>query len=193
MFLKLKPFQAFSRFEFKDPDTRMLHKAPDLSNLYNLIIRYRAQNNLPPLEALNHVVENYLCSLPENCYKCQENEEVDRKFSAYIRGGVALLKNMFFRRFASQEVAETRAAQCVKCPYNVFPDKGPFLQWADDIAIAQVGDRKVSVTDKLGNCAVCSCVIKSKVFYDGKLDKFPDDQLVKMKSVSCWQLPLAGQ
>lgn len=193
MFRRFKAFEASPIYQFKDPDTGFIQKAASLTELYKNIIMYRLQNNLEAIESLREVVENYLCGLPENCNKCQENVEIERSFSQYIKGGIALLKNMAFNRFVTQDVAEKRALQCTQCKFNVFPDRGPFLKWADEIAVSQVGERKTSYDNELGNCEVCTCVLKSKVFYDGKLDKFSDEEVVKMKSVSCWQLQLSGQ
>lgn len=192
MFKKFKPFEASSRIEFKDPDTGFIYIAKTLPELYVYIQKYRVQNGLPALDGLREVVENYLCTLPENRYKCN-HVEVPRSFSMYIKGGIALLKNMAFSRFVPQKVAEERAAQCVGCEHNVFPDKGPFMRWADEIAVSQVGERKTALDAQLGNCAVCSCVLRSKCHYGGKLDPFPPEELVKLKSVKCWQLKLSGQ
>ena len=195
MFRKFLPFQASSRLEFKDPDSGYIHTGKTLPELYTNIIRYRVQNGYELLEALPEVVDNYLCGLPENCNKCTgiEVKELNRSFQQYIKGGVALLKNIIFRKFARLDVAEARAKQCISCKYNVFPDKDLFLEWSDNIAIMQVGERKVSVHEQLASCDVCTCNLRSKVFFDGKLDKFKDDEVVKLKSVKCWQLELSGQ
>jgi len=193
MFLRFKPFEASWTFQFKDPDTAFTYHSHNLTELYRRIILYRQQNNLEMIEELPQVVENYLCGLPENVGKCQENIELDRKFTAYVKGGVSLLKNMLFGLYAKREVAEKRALQCVSCPNNVFPDKGAFLKWSDDIAIAQVGERKVTVHEQLGSCKVCSCPLRSKVFFEGKIAPFPEEELVELKKVSCWQLSLSGQ
>jgi hypothetical protein len=193
MLRRFRPFEASPIYQFKDPDTGHLYKEPSLKQLYTAIITYRIQNRLDAIEHLKEVVENYLCGLPENCNKCQPNEQLHRSMYTYIKGGVALLKNMFFQKFVTQTEAEKRAEQCVTCEYNVFPDKGPFMAWADEIAISQVGERKCSKDKYLGSCAVCTCVLKSKVHFDGTLEKFPEEELVKLKSVKCWQLKLSGQ
>jgi len=193
MFRRFRAFEAPANLTFKDPDTGHVYKSTTFSSLYTDIIRYRQQNNLEPLEGLREVVENYLCGLPENNGKCQQNTEMSRSFSQYVQGGIALLKNIAYRKFASQREAEERAHQCLKCEFNVFPDKGNFLNYADNIAIMQVGERKTSLDKDLGNCAVCTCVLRSKVHYDGKLNKFSAEELVKLKKVNCWQLKLSGQ
>lgn len=192
IFRKFKPFESSGTVEFKDPDTGYVHKGKNLNELYVGIIRYRVQNELDPIENLNEVVENYLCGLPENCNKCH-GVELHRSLYQYIKGGVALLKNMYFQKFAPQSVAEERGRQCVKCVHNVFPDKDMFMGWADDFAIMQVGENKVSMHNELASCEVCTCSLRSKVFFDGELDKFKEDEVAKMKAVNCWQLKLSKQ
>lgn len=187
MFKKFKPFEAPSSIEFKDPDTGHIYKSKTYAGLYKDIIQYRAQNNLEQIENLKETVENYICTLPENCNKCT-GVELHRSFYQYIKGGVALVKNIAFRQFASLEVAEKRALQCVSCENNVFPDKDNFLAWSDNIAIMQVGERRSSLHDKLGNCAVCSCPLKSKVFVDGVLPAPTKEEEEGFKKVNCWQL-----
>jgi hypothetical protein len=192
MLKKFKPFEATDNYTFKDPDTGHVYKEKTLKQLYTAITIYRIQNRLEVIEYLNEVVENYLCSLPENCNKCR-TEELKRSMYLTIQGGIALLKNMFFQKFATQEVAEKRAAQCVTCKFNIFPDRHGFIKYADDIAIKQIGERKVSVEKELGSCEVCTCVLKSKCHFDGKLSKFNEEEVAKFKSVNCWQLKLSGQ
>lgn len=192
MFRKFKPFEASAVFQFKDPDTGHIYKASSLAELYKAIVSYRAQNTLPALEMLREVVENYLCGLPENANKCV-SVEMSRSVWKTIQGGIVLFKNLFFRKQVDQAVAEKRAAQCETCKFNVFPDRTNFTKWADDIAIMQVGERKVSNADKLGHCSICQCNLRAKVFFDGKLPKFPEEELVNLRSVRCWQIPLTGE
>lgn len=193
MLRQFKPFEASASYEFKDPDTGHIYREKSLRELYTAIASYRIQNRLDAIEYLKEVVENYMCCMPENCNKCRMVQNLERSLHAYIKGGVALLKNMMYRKYATQAVAETRALQCKDCVHNVFPDKGPFMSWADDIAISQVGDRKVSIEKELGSCEVCTCVLKSKVHFDGTLDKFTPEETAKLKAVKCWQLKLSGQ
>lgn len=152
------------------------------------ILSYRAQNGLPPIEALDRVLENYWCNLPENVGAC-ESVEIERGWLAYIHGGIALLRQMFYRAVVDQETADRRAAQCMACPFNVFPDKVGFLKWSDDIAEQSVGSKRAKHHDKLGNCEVCSCCLKAKVWYDKKNGAltFPKEQLELMAGVDCWQ------
>lgn len=192
MLRKFKPFEATTNFQFRDPDTGYNHRGKDRAELFRNIISYRLQNELEPIDHLNQVVENYLCGLPENCNKCV-GEELKRGFFTYVKGGVALVKQMIYKEFATQEVAEKRANQCVGCEHNYFPDRGPFIGWIDEIAISTVGERRSAKHDELGECSVCLCPLRSKVFFKGELPKFPEEELVKLRSVKCWQIELAGQ
>ena len=89
--------------------------------------------------------------------------------------------------FASQKEADRRAAICAVCPHNVFPDRGNFIRWADHMAVVSVGDRKSKHHDELGNCAVCTCPLRAKVFYTGK-NTLTEEQKIEMRKVNCWQV-----
>ena len=57
----------------------------------------------------------------------------------------------------------------------------------DEIAKATVGDRTTPYDEDLGNCEVCSCTNRAKVWYGGKF-KPSDKEIEKFKEVNCWQL-----
>lgn len=193
MLRRFKAFEAPDHYEFKDPDTGYVMKGPTIVTVINQINQYRAQNGLEILEQLPAVIEEYTCGLPENCNKCQPNTDLHRSIFLYVKGGVQLAKNALFRNFVTQAQAETRGQQCLGCRHNVFPDKTGFPAWADNVAVMQVGDRKVSMEKDLGNCEVCTCLLKSKVFQGGPLPKFPEDQVEKLRDVKCWQLKESNQ
>jgi len=189
---RFRPFEASRVFTFKDPDSGRTFTEKSMLELTKAVTSYRKQNRYEEIEQLSLVIENYLCGLPENFHKCQA-VELHRSFMGYVKGGIHLIKNLAFKRFCSPEEAEKRAAQCVKCPLNFFPDKTGFLKWSDAVAIREVGQRKTSVHDKLGSCAGCGCPLKSKVFCEGPLKAFTAEEVAKMKPVKCWQLKLSGQ
>lgn len=192
MFRKFRAFEASGSYSFVDPDTGHKFAAPKLDDLYRDINNYRRQNRLEEIESLPLVVENYLCGLPENQHKCQPMI-LHRSITEYIRGGIHLIRNLAFPKFAKQEVAEARASQCIKCPLNIFPNKDHFVAWSDGIAIKEVGERRTSVHEQLGSCAGCGCPLKSKVFVAGPLKPFKDEEVKLMRPVGCWQLGLSGQ
>lgn len=187
-FLQFKPFHTSKVWRFPDPDSGYMNVAENKADLIKSIVSYRGNNRLPPIEQLPRVLENYLCGLPENCGSC-EPKPLERGFLMTLRGGMALLEWVTFphEHTATQEEAEKRAEQCAACKFNVFPDKGPFVAWADDIALACIGDKKTSWNAVLGNCEVCSCVLRAKVFYKGD-PKFTPEQREQAASVNCWQL-----
>lgn len=189
MFLRFKAFQAPLFYEFVDPDTGRHFQNKDIPTLVTEIDNYREQNSLEELEELPLVIENYTCNLPQNIHKCQENKEVYRSFKQYARGGLALLTNMMYGKYVNQAAADLRADQCIHCPFNSSDKKFA----GDDIAIHMVGERKATHDELLGHCAVCSCNLKAKVFYGRRLPDFPEEELVQLRKVSCWQLALSGQ
>lgn len=187
MISKFKPFQGPLQHVFKDPDTGMMY-GPEQSKktLLDRITLFRQQNNLPEIEFLSDVVENYWCSLPENVGRC-EPKELSRGLLASIRGGIAVIKNYMYKSFVPQEVAESRAKQCASCKFNEMPVTAGVKHWLDLMAVNSVGDNRTPQYSRLGTCTVCTCPLNMKVFYDGKVPATPD-QVEKYKSVNCWQL-----
>lgn len=193
MFMKLKSFAGPKNYTFKDPDTGHTFNAPTRDALVKEIISYRLQNELPPIVHIQAVLENYWCGLPENQGSC-ESTKLRRGLFGYIQGGVVLLQNVFYgnKYIVEQEVADERSKQCKGCKFNSFPDKGPFIEWSDRLAEASLGSSKKSkYHDDLGNCDVCSCPLRAKVFYGGVV-KIEKAQKEKYKEVNCWQLKLEG-
>lgn len=190
MFKKFKAFEAPHSYNFRDPDTQAPFITATKQELINQVTAYREQNDLPRIEELEKVLENYWCGQVENSGKCVPDAEITRSLMTYIKGGVVLLSNMLYKKFATQEAADARAKQCTTCKYNSFPDKGPFFKWADDLAIQSVGQRKTTLDNEIGICAICTCNLRSKVHYGGTLDKFTPEQTKRLTEVSCWQLAL---
>jgi len=188
--LKFKALEAPDKFIFKDPDTGRDFLAADKATIIKQIVSYRAQNELEPLEYLGTVIEAYMCSIPEYRYKCEPSAKFSRSIFGYISGGMALLKNVFYgeHNMVIQKVADRRSSQCVFCRHNVFPDKSAFLRWSDDLAEAATHGRKAKYHNKLGNCTVCSCPLKPKVWYKGEGEKFSKEEVSAFMEVNCWQI-----
>ena len=186
-FLKFRPFNSPVRWQFKDPDSGRMHEGRDALSLHKNIVMYRKNNELEPIEELPAVVENYLCIQPENIGKCQENTQLSRSLWQSFRGGVVLLHNMLYKKFASQTQADARAQICITCPKNVFPEnKSVYIATADKIAEASTLGRKSKYHNELGNCIVCSCPLRCKVFYGEKITLTPEEKS-EMPDF-CWQL-----
>jgi len=163
---KLKPFMAARAIKFKDPDTGHHYYAKTRGELVQKIVNYRAQNELDPIESLDIVLEDYLCSLPENKHLCASHV-LERGFMGYVKGGVNLLMNMLFKNYVSQEEANRRAEICKSCEENVSPEPeklSSFRRWTDDIAYNSVGERSTPYDADLYTCNVCTCVLRTKVW-----------------------------
>lgn len=188
--LKFKPLEAPDKYVFRDPDTGRKFQDSTKTGLMQQVISYRAQNELEPLEYLGMVIESYMCSLPKYRYKCEPSAPFSRSIFGYVKGGMALVKNMFYgeKNMVDQKVADSRATQCKSCEFNVFPDKNQFLQWSDSVAEASTHGRKSIHYSELGNCRVCSCPLKAKVWYKGTDEKYTEEELKLFKKVNCWQL-----
>lgn len=184
VFMKFRPFYGPHAFTFVDPDTKYQYNASTQAELVKKIIGYRTQNRLEPIEALDAVLENYWCYLPENKGKCKPYP-LKRGFLQMFKGGIALLINYAYDKFVGQELADARAEICARCPHNIKPEKGVVNAWLDEIAVASVGDRRTKVHDELGTCEICSCPLPAKVFYGGTID-LSEDELSQMPDY-CWQ------
>lgn len=162
-----------------------MFKAPNRQVLFAQIIAYRVQNELPLIDGLNTVIDNYLCQLPENCGSCQPLEKLPRGFMSYLKGGMALIKNMIYSKYVSQEEADRRAVICISCPKNIFHDMGPFVHWSNEIMVNSVGDRKAKDYEKLGECSCCTCPLRAKVWYGGEIEL--KEKELECTPDFCWQ------
>lgn len=190
MLLKFNAFAAAKEWSFKDPDTGYAYRASDRASLMRLIITYRAQNKLPAIEELSAILDNYLCNLPIHSGSCHPAPPLKRGLLAYVKGGIALVQNLWYNETVSQEVADARSAICKDCPLNQFPDKGAFVAWSDDIAVASVGSKRSLHHDELGNCVGCGCPLRAKVHFGGKIT-LTEKERTEMKTGSegrCWQI-----
>lgn len=164
LFQTFKPGFNSLDWEFKDPDTGFEFRTTSRADLVKQIITYRINNQLDPIENLDLVINDYLCRLPSNAGNCRALSTLSRGFVATVKGGITLLKSMAMKEFVSQEKADERSAVCVECPLNVFPDKRGFIKYTDAVALHSIGKKRSSNHNKLGNCGVCSCVLKAKVW-----------------------------
>lgn len=194
MLLTFKPFNTSYEFKFKDPDTGRAYEADNLPDLVKLIVAYRAQNNLAPIEYLNMVIENYLCRLPCNAGACVKRKDLKRGMLQYLKGGIALIQNILYNQCVSQKEADARAEVCIGCKLNQFPDKGAFVRWSDEMTLHTIGDKRAKRHEELGNCMGCTCLLKSKVWYQGEI-KLSDEEFKVMSEANsnCWQVKAHGK
>lgn len=192
VFQKFKGFKLASRAVFKDPDTGYEYSANSQVDLYNHIQKYREQNGLEKIDMLPSVVENYQCGLPENAGMCIGEDVLTRGFLPSLRGGVTLLVSALYKKMVSKKAANERSKICLKCPHNVFPlHKAVYVERADQLAEKLTGGRKSSNYSELGNCGVCSCPLRAKVWLDSDNFKLSLKQIEKTPK-DCWQRPENG-
>lgn len=187
--LQFNNFASPTTFKWTDPDTKHQYTGANLKDLCQKIRSYRSQNELSELDYLETIVEDYLCRLPQHNGSCRHRGPLKRGIVKTLRGGVAVLQNMLFKSFASQEEADRRSAICKDCAFNDFPDRDRFVKWSDSIAQMSIQDRRSKHHDDLGTCLGCLCPMRSKVFWNGPVDLKEEDK-IKMKAVNpqCWQV-----
>lgn len=185
MLKKLKIGSGPIEYTFLDPDTQYIYVAANLPDLVKHIVTYRSQNELEPIENLDMVLEDYWCGNPKNFMSCCDRP-LERSFVTYIKGGIALVKNLLFKKFVSKLEAESRASLCFLCPKNVILDSGPFQDWANEVMVKSIGTRQIDQKEKLGICACCECVLRAKVWTAEKISLTQDEK--KCMPEFCWQL-----
>jgi len=185
--LKFKPFKTSNIWTFRDPDTERVHRASTREALIRLIVSYRAQNGYSEIENLDLVLENYLCTLPQNQGKCRSYFPIQRGLIASLKAGITLLKNLAYKSYAPQSLADSRSEVCVTCPKNQKPDTSRrFIKWTDSIATATIGARRSKEHDNLWNCEVCSCPMRTKVWLPTKDLELKEKELREFPDF-CWQ------
>lgn len=193
MFLQFKKFCSPSKFEFQDPDLpKKKYVGQSYEQLYQQIRGYRSQNELPEIEYLEVVVENYICRLPGHEGSCQPRPQLKRGLLRTVKGGIALIQNLRYSTFVEQEVADSRSEICKDCDLNVFPNKGNFVKWSDDLAQMSIGDRRSKFHDELGTCNGCGCPLRCKAWYAGTIKLSDEEKTIMSKAnPECWQVRIS--
>lgn len=188
--LRLNPSAGPKQYIFQDPDTKRKFLANDKLSLVKAIVAYRAANGLEPIQEIGIVLDHYWATLPENKMNAEINPEpLRRGLYATLKGGMVLLEDLWMRgqNRVNQQIANERAKQCSTCKFNVFPNRNHFIEFTDIIAKASIGDSYTPHDELLGNCEVCSCVNRVKVWYKGPF-KSSKEEITKFEEVDCWQL-----
>lgn len=191
--LRLLPYVGPKSYHLPDPDVAdHIHRGRTRDELIRKIQNFRMQNGLEEIEHINTVLEAYWCSLKENQGNCEPNPELTRGWLQYLHGGITLFKYVFFgeKGMVDQAEADRRSTLCAACPKNVFPDKKGFVKWADSLAEHATGGRRSVLHDSLGNCEVCTCNLRAKVWQKPPL-KLSAQEKSEMEKVNCWQPKVA--
>lgn len=181
---KLKPFLAPLDVKFVDPDTGYKYHAKTRVELKHKIYNYRMQNDLPQIENIDLVLEDYWCTLPLNKALC-ETCPLERGIMGYLKGGINLFMSMAFKSYVETEEAERRATICDTCIHNKEPENpSSFRSWTDTLALHTIGERKTSKDDNLHSCEICTCVLRCKVWNGGSLKE--SEEINKQFPDYCW-------
>ena len=202
---QIKPIGGY---KFTDPDDGFSYNLPykTFEELENHVVRYRAQNGYPRIEAFRAVWESYICENNPSMFAkcCDVTEVVKRSFEQYFSGAKAFVRMLVKKSFVDQMTADRRAAQCVSCTQNVKNIGHSHGQFYSNLFIKkQVGDRKTRFDDKLFTCNICTCILKGKVHYGNKEvgESLSDTEVGRLmreprhvktgKKIKCWQLEAA--
>ena len=133
---------------------------------------------------------------------CPVEAQISRNFKQYVSGGIAYIKLLTQKeedKFVSEEEAQRRADICLKCQFNRKNYGHNFAHYyTDKLMSRSVGNRRVKNWQNLYTCMCCSCILNSKVWFNGKIvgGSLLRDDIEKMKGakdysnnpLTCWQL-----
>lgn len=161
-------------WRYVDPDTgfKFRRRYDSLKSLVAHVASYREHNELLKIPKLERVIQDWLCNQPHMERYCREVSVTDRTLMQYLRGAKAVAKIWIRgeRALEPVEVAEARAALCLKCRHNKRSSEDSKLRhYTDEYAQEIVGERVTSVDDKLFSCEICSCTLRPKVHISQKI------------------------
>lgn len=184
-------------FRYFQEETRTTVRAPDYDNLFVEVARHRKVNNIPMGALWQAQVEDQLCQqLPAGF--CKEKDPALDQRNVFTRVGWndVLHGTQVVASFAihggqtvDQTLADSRAAICARCYYNV-PMSGlcggcGHLQ---NLVARTTSGRHTSSDAFLKACAVCKCANAVQVHMRVEdLEKgVPDEMLAKFPDF-CWK------
>lgn len=161
-------------WRFVDPDTGFKFKKRyrSLEELVAHVTSYRKQNGLSEIPKLSFVIEDWLCAQPNMAGRCKEVKIPSRTFAQYVKGAKSAAKMLIQGNdaFVDDEVAEARAALCVKCRHNKKNEQHSKLErYTDKYVKDIVGEKTTSVDEQLFSCEVCTCPLRPKVHISQKI------------------------
>lgn len=158
----------WGKWHWKHPESGVkFGPFPNFNDLERAISRYDAANGFEPVEMLRAQVENFMCldpAMERRCVPCGKHRK--RKWNEYVSGGKVYLKRKFMgdAGWVGAETAEKRASICAGCPYNSnLTGRNPLQEATDNLAEAEVAEKKTSFDEKLKFCIKCSCPNKYSV------------------------------
>jgi hypothetical protein len=201
--MKLKTKQQCpygGRFDLNLPEKGMVGMGSDFAMLYRNICEWRRANGWPQGLGLEDEVEQETClRYPQECIGVDERLIARRHFTiSDVATGTRAFKNQVVagNPLVSQEEADRRASICRACPMN-----GPIAGGCASCSAGAellgllVRGRTTPYDDKLSNCRICACFIKTAVHWalepqwealsQGQRDQFA----FAHERWNCWKYP----
>ena len=187
-------------FKYRDPDTKVLLLAGNFSALEQKVWTHRLANQLPPVSdtiiednAAQHVIDS---GHPELVMDTEHDfipvrPTLAMRLQQIKRGTLTITANLIRGNpLVDQGEAETRAAICAGCSYNVNPIDCTScnLGIVEALVKATVGNRKTNAHAKLKSCAACGCMNQVQIWYPlDVLQRFIPDTLNATLPTVCWK------
>jgi hypothetical protein len=183
-------------FRYFQEETRTTVRAPDYDNLFVEVARHRKVNNIPLGPLWQAQVEDQLCQqLPSGFCKEQDAAQGRNVFTRIgwedVSRGTQSLTSWFTggRRYVEQALADSRAATCARCYYNVqIGGICAACQHLQNLTTKLVGGHKTSSDPFLRACAICKCANAAQVQVPIEdLAKGVTEQMMSQWPPFCWK------
>jgi hypothetical protein len=184
-------------YRFFQSETRMTVSAPDYDNLFVEVAKHRKVNNIPMGPLWEAQVEDQLCQqLPPGF--CKEEDPLANRRNVFTRvswddvsrGTQSLISFVSHGgQYVDQVLADSRAATCARCYYNVQMTGlcGGCEALQNLVATATRGRRTTS-DPFLKSCAVCKCANAVQVHMRIEdLEKGVPDSMLEKFPGFCWK------
>lgn len=190
------------KYSYIDPDTKLLIEAPSWPTLVVEVEKHRTANGLPITADMEELIEDNACRrLVERGFlnQCVNREhewipyvpKLKLRVRDVIRGtltiGNFILKG---RPLVSQDEAESRAAVCADCSFNVPHDD---CQPCDSAKVEEamkrlIKNKKTASDSRLRACYWCGCFNKAQVWFPlDVIEPFLSDGTRAQLPDHCWK------
>jgi hypothetical protein len=147
-----------------------------LTNLYEVVQHYRAENHLP-IGDVTGDVNSYICgNFPNNCHGVDSvvvtSVDAPNRQSELLNDITVWAKNILLSqkqiRLVSDELAEARALTCAQCPKNIKYRTGCYscIAATDRLTASIRQGRDTYSTKKIHGCSVMRHDNRAAVFFD---------------------------
>lgn len=184
---------------YTEPSTGITFQHYSHNEWLNKIREHRLANEIPITADWKEELEDELCRnnpdwFPTICRRIGAKSGPRRLSFAATMSFLQMLGKWVAggAPYVDQQEAEERAAICSTCPHNVHSEFGC---GACETQIRNIistigGHRSTSLDDKLFSCGICSCQLKSSVWFPVELQKsnLTNEMVAEFKAIDyCWK------